>query len=164
MVQSRLLVRSAFCPKQIDHISGLTLHPGYNSVLLILIGTNKNLTLHPKRPYICGPYKRAPVYSLAGSSIVISRFTHISFQISREIPQDFFLSCSRSFPKIVCTQRCKILWKEVTRKLFDGYINDLQQEMCLSVMSTKYYRVTHLVANLGWVDFDLGCSTILLGH
>ena len=24
------------------------------------------------------------------------------------------------------------------------------------------YRVTHLVANLGWVDFDLGCSTILL--
>ena len=26
------------------------------------------------------------------------------------------------------------------------------------------YRVTHLVANLGWVDFDLGCSTILLGQ
>ena len=23
------------------------------------------------------------------------------------------------------------------------------------------YRVTHLVANLGWVDFELGCSTIL---
>ena len=23
------------------------------------------------------------------------------------------------------------------------------------------YRVTHLLANLGWVDFDLGCSTIL---
>ena len=28
----------------------------------------------------------------------------------------------------------------------------------------KYYRVTRLVANLGWVDFDLGCSTILLGQ
>ena len=26
------------------------------------------------------------------------------------------------------------------------------------------YSVTHLVANLGWVDFDLGCSTILLGQ
>ena len=26
------------------------------------------------------------------------------------------------------------------------------------------YRVTHLVANLGWVDFDLGCSTILFGQ
>ena len=26
------------------------------------------------------------------------------------------------------------------------------------------YRVTHLVANLGWVDFNLGCSTILLGE
>ena len=26
------------------------------------------------------------------------------------------------------------------------------------------YRVRHLVANLGWVDFDLGCSTILLGQ
>ena len=26
------------------------------------------------------------------------------------------------------------------------------------------YRVTHLVANLGWVDFDLGCCTILLGQ
>ena len=29
-VQSRPLVRSAFCPKKIDHISGLTLHLGYN--------------------------------------------------------------------------------------------------------------------------------------
>ena len=28
----------------------------------------------------------------------------------------------------------------------------------------KQYRVTHLVAILGWVDLDLGCSTILLGH
>ena len=26
-IQSRPLVRSAFCPKKIDHISGLTLHP-----------------------------------------------------------------------------------------------------------------------------------------
>ena len=26
------------------------------------------------------------------------------------------------------------------------------------------YRVTHLVANLGWVDLDLGCSNILLGQ
>ena len=24
------------------------------------------------------------------------------------------------------------------------------------------YRVTHLLANLGWVDFDLGCSTLCL--
>ena len=26
------------------------------------------------------------------------------------------------------------------------------------------YRVAHLLANLSWVDFDLGCSTILLGQ
>ena len=26
------------------------------------------------------------------------------------------------------------------------------------------YRVTHQVANLGWVDLDLGCSTILVGQ
>ena len=25
----------------------------------------------------------------------------------------------------------------------------------------RLYRVVHLLANLGWVDFDLGCSTIL---
>ena len=24
------------------------------------------------------------------------------------------------------------------------------------------YRVTHLLANLGWVDFDFGCSTLCL--
>ena len=32
VIQWRPLVRSAFCPKKIDHSSGLTLHPGYNSV------------------------------------------------------------------------------------------------------------------------------------
>ena len=26
------------------------------------------------------------------------------------------------------------------------------------------YRVTHLLANLGWVELDLGCSTTLLGQ
>ena len=26
------------------------------------------------------------------------------------------------------------------------------------------YREFHLLANLGWVDFDSGCSTILLGQ
>ena len=37
---------------------------------------------------------------------------------------------------------------------------------CLNVLNmySIAYRVTHLVANLGWVDFDLGCSTILLGQ
>ena len=29
---------------------------------------------------------------------------------------------------------------------------------------TMFYREFHLLANLGWVDFDLGCSTILLGQ
>ena len=31
-------------------------------------------------------------------------------------------------------------------------------------ISSQKYRLTHLVANLGWVDFDLGCSTALLGQ
>ena len=26
------------------------------------------------------------------------------------------------------------------------------------------YRVTHLLADLGWVDLDLGCSIVLLGQ
>ena len=29
VIQSSPLVRSAFCPKKIDHTSGLTLYPGY---------------------------------------------------------------------------------------------------------------------------------------
>ena len=32
MVQSRPLVRSAFCPEKIDLISGLTSHPGCNQL------------------------------------------------------------------------------------------------------------------------------------
>ena len=28
----------------------------------------------------------------------------------------------------------------------------------------KTYRVTHLLADLGWFDFDLGCTTVLLGQ
>ena len=71
-IQSRPHVRSAFCPKEIDHISGLTLHPGYKLLQLILIGTIQKLTLHPKRPYIRGPYKRAPLYSHSGTA---GRFT-----------------------------------------------------------------------------------------
>ena len=27
---------------------------------------------------------------------------------------------------------------------------------------TTYYRKAHLQANLGWVDFDFGCSTLCL--
>ena len=29
---------------------------------------------------------------------------------------------------------------------------------------SSLYRVGHLVVQLGWVDLDLGCSTILLGQ
>ena len=35
-IQSRPLVRSAFCPKKIDHTNGLTLHLGYNLLEQIL--------------------------------------------------------------------------------------------------------------------------------
>ena len=47
-----------FCPKKADHTSGLTIHQGFEPVYLILIGTCQKLTLHPKWPYIRGPYKR----------------------------------------------------------------------------------------------------------
>ena len=30
--------------------------------------------------------------------------------------------------------------------------------------ASSEYRVAHLLANLGWVDLDLRCSTILLGQ
>ena len=36
-------------------------------------------------------------------------------------------------------------------------------QVTISVTLWKY-RVTSLVANLGWVDLDLGCSTTLLGQ
>ena len=26
------------------------------------------------------------------------------------------------------------------------------------------YMVTHILADMGWVDFDLGCSAVLLGQ
>ena len=32
---------------------------------------------------------------------------------------------------------------------------------CVIWNSIKLYRVVHLLVNLGWVDFDLGCSIIL---
>ena len=31
--------------------------------------------------------------------------------------------------------------------------------LCFSVLHFTHYRVTHLLANHGWVDFDLGCSS-----
>ena len=42
-----------------------------------------------------------------------------------------------------------------------GKSRKLHQQMFCVI---QLYRVTHLVANLGWVDFDLGNSTILLGR
>ena len=34
----------------------------------------------------------------------------------------------------------------------------------LTLYGTKDYRVGHLIVQLGFVDLDLGCSTILLGQ
>ena len=48
------LVRSAFCPDKIDPTSGLTSYPGYKHL--------QKLALHPEKPYISGPYKRAALY------------------------------------------------------------------------------------------------------
>ena len=39
-----------------------------------------------------------------------------------------------------------------------------REHMYRVVHQVMDYRVTHLVANLGWVDLDLGCSAILLGQ
>ena len=33
-----------------------------------------------------------------------------------------------------------------------------------SACAVGNYKVTYLLVDLGWVDFDLGCSTILLGQ
>ena len=43
----------------------------------------------------------------------------------------------------------------------------MQEDAAAEVHETEMpgnYRVTSLVANLGWVDLDLGCSTTLLGQ
>ena len=41
---------------------------------------------------------------------------------------------------------------------------DLTSGLTLHPGYNSVYRVTSLVANLGWVDLDLGCSTTLLGQ
>ena len=33
-----------------------------------------------------------------------------------------------------------------------------ERSLSIFTMKNSIYRVTHLLANLGWVDFDLGCS------
>ena len=43
-------------------------------------------------------------------------------------------------------------------------ISSKNRSQNVSLTSPKlHYRVGHLVVQLGWVDLDLGCSTILLG-
>ena len=37
-------------------------------------------------------------------------------------------------------------------------------QLAVSTRGMEVYRVSHLVADLGWVDLDLGCSTTLPGH
>ena len=39
---------------------------------------------------------------------------------------------------------------------------DLEVPLLKGFKSKTKYRVTHLLANLGWVDFDFGCSTLCL--
>ena len=39
-----------------------------------------------------------------------------------------------------------------------------QVRKCLGFCSADTYRVTQVVEYLGWVDLDLGSSTILLGQ
>ena len=69
LIHSSLLARSTFCTMKIDHISGLTLYPGYWLVYKSKIGTTQKLTLNAKRPYIRGPYKWARVYIGASSKV-----------------------------------------------------------------------------------------------
>ena len=54
-IHSSPLVRSTFCPSEIDHISGLTLYPVYWQVQESKIFTSQKLTLHAKRTYIREP-------------------------------------------------------------------------------------------------------------
>ena len=89
----------------------------------------------------------------------------------RDIPDKF----RESFSKCSAARHKNSLWHNISasysRNLagmyttlyinweFDEYLNIHRR-----LISFGNYRVTHLVANLGWVDFDLGCSTILLGQ
>ena len=46
----------------------------------------------------------------------------------------------------------------------DSYSDDDEEDDFAADAVDNRYREFHLQANLGWVDFDLGCSTILLGQ
>ena len=41
-----------------------------------------------------------------------------------------------------------------------GMVHRNEVDFALGMQFMLLYRVTHFLANLGWVDFDLGCSTI----
>ena len=59
---------------------------------------------------------------------------------------------------------------KILPKTFDG--NDNLETVKLShnkgwssvMLRGSQYRVGHLLADLGWVDLDLACSTIMLGQ
>ena len=57
-----------------------------------------------------------------------------------------------------CTHHTKLLKALVTTET-NGF--ELTLPFLSSIGFKHYYRVTHLLADLGWVDLDLGCSTIL---
>ena len=53
---------------------------------------------------------------------------------------------------------------DVNRTFNLTFLTLIRSKCSLVAKKTCGYRVTHLVVYLGWVDFDLGCSTILLGQ
>ena len=76
--------------------------------------------------------------------------------------------------KRYCFGQKRLFWPK--QRLFDkliGFGQNLVSQMChfrfwcfglKTVSVDHYYRVTLVVEYLGWVDFDLGFSTILLGQ
>ena len=77
------------------------------------------------------------------------------------------INCKRGQGKFKFCCRKKVTfraWQEITVTSIGGSPSTSPRQNNLVHSLAPIYRVTSLVANQGWVDLDLGCSTTLLGQ
>ena len=66
--------------------------------------------------------------------------------------------CADDFSSVIYNEGCLVYSFGVGS---DASFEEAVADIGKAKKAIKVYRVTHLLANLGWVDFDLRCFTIL---
>ena len=75
-------------------------------------------------------------------------------------------SCDRGDPNALGALFCEETCDDILGGFCpneNGY-QDCNTNGCPGKVHLLNYRVSHVLEDLGWVDLDLGCSTILLGQ